>query len=92
MILLNQIEHAKKEFRAISTKTKLIGEEARDIVELFKDNLKHYSRREIGIYAALTVALTVTLKSKRSWRVSSYVNYPILIGLYFCNILKVQTN
>jgi len=57
------IEHAKKEFRAISTKTKLIGEEARDIVELFKDNLKHYSRREIGIYAALTVALTVTLKT-----------------------------
>lgn len=58
------VERAKKEFKTISEKTKQIGEEAKEIVDKFKDNLQHYSRKEIGIYAALTVALTVTLKSK----------------------------
>ena len=59
------VERAKKEFKTISEKTKEIGEEAREIVDKFKDNLQHYSRKELGIYAALTVALTVTLKSKK---------------------------
>jgi hypothetical protein len=59
------IERAKKEFKTISEKTKEIGEEAKVIVDKFKDNLQLYSRKELGIYAALTVALTVTLKSKR---------------------------
>jgi hypothetical protein len=59
------VERAKKEFKTISEKTKEIGEEARVIVDKFKDNLQHYSRKELGIYAALTVALTVTLKSKK---------------------------
>jgi len=57
------VERAKKEFKTISAKTKHIGEEAREIVDKFKDNLQHYSRKELGIYAALTVALTVTLKT-----------------------------
>jgi solute carrier family 35 protein E1 len=57
------VDRAKKEFKTISEKTKQIGEEAREMVDKFKDNLQHYSRREIGIYAALTVALTVTLKN-----------------------------
>lgn len=60
------VERAKKEFKTISEKTKHIGEEAREIVDKFKDNLQHYSRKELGIYAALTVALTVTLKSKKA--------------------------
>ena len=58
------VDRAKKEFKTISEKTKQIGEEAREIVDKFKDNLQHYSRKELGVYAALTVALTVTLKSK----------------------------
>lgn len=57
------VERAKKEFHAISVKTKLIGEEAREIVETFKGNLQHYTKKELGLYAALTVALTVTLKT-----------------------------
>lgn len=57
------VDRAKMEFKTISAKTKQIGEEAREIVDKFKDNLQHYSRRELGIYAALTVALTVTLKN-----------------------------
>jgi len=61
--LLAMVERAKKEFKTISEKTKHIGEEAREIVDKFKDNLQHYSRKELGIYAALTVALTVTLKN-----------------------------
>mmetsp|Transcript_58768 Transcript_58768/g.63429 ORF Transcript_58768/g.63429 Transcript_58768/m.63429 type:complete len:157 (-) Transcript_58768:2901-3371(-) len=60
------VERAKKEFHAISVKTKHIGEEAREIVETFKGNLQLYTKKELGLYAALTVALTVTLKSKRS--------------------------
>ena len=59
------VERAKKEFKTVSEKTKQIGEEALVIVDKFKDNLQHYSRKELGIYAALTVALTVTLKSKK---------------------------
>ena len=58
------VERAKKEFKTISTKTQKLGVEARELVDKFKDNLQHYSRKELGIYAALTVALTVTLKSK----------------------------
>lgn len=57
------VERAKKEFKTISEKTRHIGEEAKEIVETFKDSLQHYSRKELGIYAALTVALTVTLKT-----------------------------
>mmetsp|Transcript_3180 Transcript_3180/g.6979 ORF Transcript_3180/g.6979 Transcript_3180/m.6979 type:complete len:594 (+) Transcript_3180:161-1942(+) len=57
------VERAKKEFKTIEAKTKQISEEAREIVDQFKENLQHYTRKEIGIYAALTVALTVTLKS-----------------------------
>jgi len=57
------IERAKKEFKTISEKTKEMGEEAKVIVDNFKDNLQLYSRKELGIYAALTVALTVTLKT-----------------------------
>ena len=60
------VERAKKEFKTIEAKTKQISEEAREIVDQFKENLQHYTRKEIGIYAALTVALTVTLKSKKS--------------------------
>lgn len=73
------VERAKKEFRSISVKTKHIGEETREIVETFKDNLQHYTKKEIGLYAALTVALTVTLKSKRSRHVfPSWSPFPIL--------------
>lgn len=57
------VDRAKMEFKTISAKTKQIGNEAKEIVDKFKDNLQHYSRRELGIYAALTVALTVTLKN-----------------------------
>lgn len=57
------VDHAKREFKTISEKTRQIGEEAKEIVEQFKGNLQHYSRKELGIYAALTVALTVTLKT-----------------------------
>jgi len=57
------VERAKDEFKSISAKTKHIREDARELVDKFKDNLQHYSRKEIGIYAALTVALTVTLKT-----------------------------
>jgi len=57
------VDRAKKEFKTISAKTKEIGDEAKEIVDKFKDNLQLYSRRELGIYAALTVALTVTLKN-----------------------------
>lgn len=57
------VERAKKEFKTISETTRKIGGEAREIVEQFKDSLQHYSRKELGIYAALTVALTVTLKN-----------------------------
>ena len=60
------VDRAKKEFKTISEKTRHIGEEAKELVETFKDSLQHYSRKELGIYAALTVALTVTLKSKLS--------------------------
>ncbi|MGK3743252.1 MAG: hypothetical protein ACI8RD_006367 [Bacillariaceae sp.] len=60
------VERAKREYNNISAKTQNMGEEAREIVENFKDNLQHYTKKEIGLYAALTVALTVTLKSKRS--------------------------
>ncbi len=59
------VERAKKEFKTISEKTKEIREEAKEIVDKFKDNLQHYSRKELGVYAALTVALTITLKSKK---------------------------
>jgi len=57
------VDRAKKEFKTISEKTRHIGEEAKELVETFKDSLQHYSRKELGIYAALTVALTVTLKT-----------------------------
>jgi hypothetical protein len=61
------IEKAKEEFQHISTKTKEIVSkvegEARDLVDKLKDNLQHYSKMELGFYAALTVALTVTVKS-----------------------------
>jgi hypothetical protein len=61
------IEKAKKEFQHISHKTKEIATkmegEARELVDKFKDNLQHYTKLELGFYAALTVALTVTLKS-----------------------------
>lgn len=74
------VQRAKKEFKTISEKTKQIGEEAREIVDKFKDNLQHYSRKELGIYAALTVALTVTLKSKISFCVTDFA----LCGPSFC--------
>ena len=64
--LQTMVERAKREYKNISAKTQNIGEEAREIVENFRDNLQHYTKKEIGLYAALTVALTVTLKSKRS--------------------------
>lgn len=57
------VDRAKKEFKTISAKTKQIGAEARELVDKFKDNLQHYSTKELGIYAALTVALTVTMKN-----------------------------
>eukprot|EP00536_Pseudo-nitzschia_multiseries_P009446 jgi/Psemu1/288471/fgenesh1_pg.263_\ len=57
------VERAKKEFRSISETTRKIGGEAREIVDQFRDSLQHYTRKELGIYAALTVALTVTLKT-----------------------------
>jgi len=57
------VDRARKEFKTISAKTKQIGAEAREIVDKFKDNLQHYSAKELGIYAALTVALTVTMKN-----------------------------
>ena len=69
------VDRAKKEFKTISEKTKQIGEEAKEIVDKFKDNLQHYSRKELGVYAALTVALTITLKSKK---------------IRFMNIVEVQ--
>jgi gas vesicle protein len=62
------IERAKKDFKDISQKTKHVmtevNKETRELVDKFKDNLQHYSTLELGFYAALTVALTVTLKSK----------------------------
>lgn len=61
--LQTMVERAKREYKNISAKTQNIGEEAREIVENFKDNLQHYTKKEIGLYAALTVALTVTLKT-----------------------------
>jgi len=61
--LREAVERAKKEFKTVSAKAKVIGRETSLIVDKFKDNLQHYSRKEIGIYAALTVALTVTLKN-----------------------------
>jgi hypothetical protein len=61
------IEKAKEEFQHISIKTKEVVSkvegEARDLVDKLKDNLQHYSKMELGFYAALTVALTVTVKS-----------------------------
>ncbi|KAG7358605.1 triose-phosphate transporter family protein [Nitzschia inconspicua] len=61
------IEKAKKEFQHISHKTQDIARkvegEARELVDKFKDNLQHYTKLELGLYAALTVALTVTLKT-----------------------------
>ncbi|KAL3908347.1 MAG: hypothetical protein SGARI_003103, partial [Bacillariaceae sp.] len=60
------VEKAKKEFKHISHKTKQIAtqfeKESRELVDKFKDNLQHYTQLELGFYAALTVALTVTLK------------------------------
>jgi hypothetical protein len=62
------VERAKKEFQHISHKTRELATkvegEARELVDKFKDNLQHYTKLELGFYAALTVALTVTLKSK----------------------------
>jgi hypothetical protein len=61
------IEKAREEFHHISTKTKEIVTkvegEARELVDKLKDNLQHYTKLELGLYAALTVALTVTVKS-----------------------------
>lgn len=61
------IEKAKKEFQHISAKSQQMARkmegEARELVDKFKDNLQHYTKLELGFYAALTVALTVTLKS-----------------------------
>ncbi|KAL3915014.1 MAG: hypothetical protein SGARI_008284 [Bacillariaceae sp.] len=66
--IAHMIEKAKKEFQSISHKTKELASkvegEARELVDKFKDNLQHYTRLELGFYAALTVALTVTLKSE----------------------------
>jgi len=62
------VERAKTEFRHVSAKTKellsKVEGEARELVDKFKDNLQHYTKLELGFYAALTVALTITLKSK----------------------------
>jgi gas vesicle protein len=62
------VDRAKKDFHDISSKTKKVlsqvENETRELVDKFKDNLQHYSKLELGFYAALTVALTVTLKSK----------------------------
>jgi gas vesicle protein len=61
------IEKAKEEFHHISTKTKEIVTkfegEAREFVDKLKENLQHYTKLELGFYAALTVALTFTVKS-----------------------------
>eukprot|EP00529_Nitzschia_sp_RCC80_P011410 CAMPEP_0113497468 /NCGR_PEP_ID=MMETSP0014_2-20120614/30649_1 /TAXON_ID=2857 /ORGANISM="Nitzschia sp." /LENGTH=629 /DNA_ID=CAMNT_0000391415 /DNA_START=103 /DNA_END=1992 /DNA_ORIENTATION=- /assembly_acc=CAM_ASM_000159 len=54
------VEQAKKELHEVAVKTK---ELSRNAVYKFKENLQHYSNLEIGFYAALTVALTVTLKT-----------------------------
>ena len=68
--IAHMIEKAKKEFQTISQKTKELAskveKEGRELVDKFKDNLQHYTRLELGFYAALTVALTVTLKSECS--------------------------
>ena len=55
------VEQAKKELHDVAVKTKDFSRKA---VYKFKENLQHYSNLEIGFYAALTVALTVTLKSE----------------------------
>jgi hypothetical protein len=61
------IEKAKEEFHHISAVSKEIVTkfegEARALVDKLKDNLQHYNKMELGFYAALTVALTVTVKS-----------------------------
>ena len=54
------VEQAKKELHDVAVRTKDLSRKA---VHKFKENLQHYSNLEIGFYAALTVALTVTLKS-----------------------------
>jgi hypothetical protein len=53
------VELAKKELHDITIKTRDLSKKA---VDKFKENLQHYSNLELGFYAALTVALTVTLK------------------------------
>lgn len=62
------VARARKEFHDISIKTQELTSkvrvEAHDLMGKLKDNLQHYSKREIGFYAALTLALTLTLKSK----------------------------
>lgn len=62
------VNKAKKDFKTVSQKSKEVlkevQHETKELVDKFKDNLQHYSKLELGFYAALTVALTVTLKSK----------------------------
>lgn len=62
------VDRAKKEFHDVSMKTKeltmKLSEEAKELIHVVKNNLQHYSKKEIGFYAALTLALTFALKSK----------------------------
>jgi hypothetical protein len=62
------VERARKEFHDVSLKTRELTSkvqlEAREFIDALKDNLQHYSKKEIGFYAALTVAFTVALRSK----------------------------
>jgi dynactin complex subunit len=55
------VERIRREANEIAEK---VLDEANGMVEKVQKNLQHYSKLEIGLYAALTCALTMTLKSK----------------------------
>jgi hypothetical protein len=62
------VNRARKEFQDMSIKTKVltmkVSEEAKEWIDIVKDNLQQYTKKEIGFYAALTIALTLAVKSK----------------------------
>lgn len=72
------VKQARKEFQEISKKSKALS---KDVVDKFKENLQHYSKLELGFYAALTVALTVTLKSELCFVLLW------LLAIIFCRLL-----